>query len=72
MLTKENLKGNIILEIVYGVLSSVINNEDHITTVARFDEYISVIEEHANITSKQYEKLIKVFSDLKNTLDEIK
>lgn len=72
MITKENLKQNIILEIVYGLLSSSINNEDNITTVSRFDEYISIIEEHADISSEQHEKLVQAFCNLKNTLDEIK
>lgn len=72
MLTKENLKENIILEIVYGLLSYFINEEDNITTVSRFDEYISIIEEHMNISSEQHEKLIQAFSNLKSILDEIK
>ena len=72
MLTKENLKENIILEIVYGLLSYFINEEDNITTVSRFDEYISIIEEHMNISSEQHEKLVQAFSNLKNVLDEIK
>lgn len=72
MVTEENLKQNIILEIVYGLLSSFINNEDDITTTARFDEYISIIEEHTNLSSEQHEKLIQAFCNLKNALDEIK
>lgn len=72
MLTKENLRENIILEIVYGLLSYFINEEDNITTVSRFDEYISIIEEHMNISSEQHEKLIQAFSNLKSILDEIK
>lgn len=72
MLTKENLKQNIILEIIYGLLSSFINNEDNITTISRFDEYISIIEEHTDISSEQHEKLVQAFCNLKNMLDEIK
>lgn len=72
MLTKENLRENIILEIVYGLLSYFINKEDNITTISRFDEYISIIEEHIGISSEQHEKLIQAFCNLKNTLDEIK
>lgn len=72
MLTKENLKQNIILEIVYGLLSSFINKEDNITTVSRFDEYICVVEKYMNISPEQHEKLIQAFSNLKSILDEIK
>ena len=72
MLTKENLKDNLILEIVYDLLYSSINKEDHITTISKFDEFICIVEEHMNISSEQHEKLIQAFSNLKNILDEIK
>lgn len=72
MLTKENLKDNLILEIVYDLLYSSINKEDHITTISKFDEFICIVEEHMNISPEQHEKLIQAFSNLKSILDEIK
>lgn len=65
-------KKNIALEICYGIMSSVINNEDSITVNGRFNEYLNILEEHQEITEIQHDRLILSFNNIYNILNEIK
>lgn len=67
-----NTKANIILEICYGFMSSIINKEDSITVNARFDEYLNALEEHKCITEEQHDRLLLAFNNVYNILNEIK
>lgn len=65
-------KKNLALEICYGIMSSVINNEDSITVNGRFNEFLNILEEHQEITEIQHDRLLLSFNNIYNILNEIK